>query len=226
MKQLLLFVLSLFLLLPLCGCSQDIAMIPGSSSEQVPAVETTSETPAKSINTITCAALTDREELLASAIGDTYIFDYNVDGKFQYIRLWMKVYTFGNEVKDQYANMMDEINTSGTMIFSLSEPSEEEPGRIMFCAGSRSSTSGGSKSETIDVPYIQNNSEYGEAFGISNVTLPSSAETALAYVRSYSGDINNSLSDMFLNDYKNQLNQIANDDLVYIFGCTFYTNKS
>jgi hypothetical protein len=97
---------------------------------------------------------------------------------------------------------------------------------LTLCAGSHSSsTSNTRQSEYGELPDIQPGGEYGQADAVSSIALPSSGETALAYVRSYSGELDDAMDDSFFKDYENHLDQIAQDDLTYVFGCTFYTDK-
>ena len=148
-----------------------------------------------------------------------------MDENYQYVGLWVRAYAFGKEVEDQYTDMLHETYPSGTLIFSLHESPEEESARITLCAGSYSQYSDGSQSVTGLLPYIKNDAAVGEAYGVPSITLPSSGNTTLAYVRSYSGDFDDGIDFKFFIDYRTQLHQIANDDLTYVFGCTFYTEK-
>lgn len=230
--------ISLALVLSLCGCVQAPAPNTAPSPTQVPAIEDASAapsatptampsaTPTAAPNTITSVTLTGREELLASALlGNTFVFDYNVDETYKYVRLWMKAYTFGEETTGQYRDMLFETGPGGTMVFSLRDQYEDSPAQITFSAGTYSANSSSRKTENGDLPYIPNDGYSGTAYAVPSITLPASGETALAYARRYSGDTGDPVSGMFFKDYANNLDQIASDDLTYVFGCTFYTEK-
>lgn len=234
MKKVFFAAISLALVLSLCSCVQAPASNTGPSPTQTPAIEDASAAPSvpptampgATPNTITSVSLTDREALLASALlGNTFVFDYNVDETYRYVRLWIKAYAFGEEITDQSHDMLFETGPGGTMVFSLRDQNEDAPAQITFSAGTYSANSSSRKTENGDLPYIPNDGYSGEASAVSIITLPASGETALAYERRYSGDTGDPVSGTFFKDYANNLDQIAGDDLTYVFGCTFYAEK-
>ncbi|HYE84674.1 MAG TPA: hypothetical protein VEG39_21235 [Clostridia bacterium] len=179
-------------------------------------------------NTITEAQLTDKEKILLSIGSSKYfVFDFKVDSKYKWAKVWVDKYEHGKKAEE-----------SGTLMADLSEGEE---GMIIAAVrgnGARINdwvlavNSGGalSKAESKNVYEVEEDSAYASVMSSNKSKIDiKDKELVLAsacYTVSQEGESSlSSFSNGFYDDPEAHMEEIAEYDIVYLLKCRFYNTE-
>ena len=194
MKRAVLFGLALALAMVLFGC--------GSSTGSVGPVN-----------------LTDREKLFLSALSDKpFVFEYSLDtGKYPWMTVWVEEYRHGEKTDIEDVNMSCGTEAGGMLMLTM----PRTDGDAVMNAAISQSTALFTRNDFIpDLAESAKKSScsWGE---FPAAQIPESGKAPLVILR-YNGEGSFVvLSDTFYRDYENHIDEISDDDTVYIIGCTF-----
>lgn len=167
-------------------------------------------------NTISSSDLTEREEvLLASTSDQSFVFDFNVDGTYKQVNLWVEKYEFGKKVGEPLAGIGVGVEKKGTIIFSTPKMSNKNELMFNISVDGNGLASGGSGLEIVKKNLTK----------ISGSRLmkdhPISGKLVLAAI-CYSKETSmQSLSDDFYTDADRNIDEIRDYDVVYLVRSEF-----
>lgn len=172
-------------------------------------------------NTITPVEFTDREKVLASVTGDkNFMFEYNVDDSYGWMTLSVDKYEFGKKSERPIAQVSGGITGEGFLVLSVDEPSNAEQHPIIR-------VDIGTTNEECTVSHhmedvAENIDTAAKSWGPNPLSEISVDEKAvLACLRYINRDSMSTLSDEFFSNPDSHLDEIADDDIVYVFSCEF-----
>ena len=180
------------------------------------------------INTISGAQLTDKEKIFLSVGSKNYfVFDFSVDKKYKWVKVWIDRYEHGNKVTG-----------SGSLLTSLSAGEE---GMIiatlrrdenMTNEWTLAINSGGALSQAESKQEYKSKANLPFSSVISSSGLRVSIEdkeiilgSACYKASQEEGSIVSSLSQGFYTNPEAHMEEIAEYDLVYLLKCRFYDTE-
>ncbi|MBU6081201.1 hypothetical protein [Allobacillus halotolerans] len=97
-------------------------------------------------NTLSVAELTERENaILATTADKSFVFDFETDGEYKEVSVWLEKYEAGELVDDRLSEITTNINENGSIIFSNTKSNNTEK-QQPFAIGIGSDGSTGSTS--------------------------------------------------------------------------------
>lgn len=165
------------------------------------------------VNTISETKLTEREQaILTTTANQSFIFDFNVDGKYKNIKLWVEKYESGKLV-GELNNISTEIKDKGSIIFTTSQTMEES-NQALFAVSvhNNGSTSTIWNSET--TPKGELSTVWGSN-SLDNISITDQMVLAsICYSSSQDGV--SSLSSDFYRDADKHMNELKDYEVVYL----------
>lgn len=172
-------------------------------------------------NTITPVELTDREKLIASVTGDkNFMFEYNVDDSYGWMTLKVDKYEFGEKSERPIAMLSSGMTGEGFLVLSVDEPSDAEKHpiiRVDIGAANEECTASHHMEDVAE--NIDTTAKSWGANPLSEISVDEKA--VLACLRYINRDSMSPLSDEFFSNPDSHLDEIADDDIVYVFSCEF-----
>jgi hypothetical protein len=170
-------------------------------------------------NSVGPLKLTDREELLISALSErSFVFEYDLDtGKYSWIMVWVEEYQNGEKTESEDMNMSCGAESKGMLILTI----PRSDGEVTMNAAVSQASALYTRSDLIPdmAESVKKSScSWGE---FPATMIPESGKAPLAILRYNGADGFTVLSDAFYRDYENNIDEISDDDTVYIIGCTF-----
>ena len=163
--------------------------------------------------------LTDREKLLLSALSDkSFVFEYSLDTeKYPWMTVWVEEYRNGEKMDDEDVEMSCGAVAGGTLILTMPRTDGDA---VMNAAISQSNPRITRDDLIPDLAESAKSSScsWGE---FPAAQIPESGKVPLVILRYNGEDRFVVLSDAFYRDYENHIDEIRDDDTVYIIGCTF-----
>ena len=78
-------------------------------------------------NTLSVAELTERENaILATTADKSFVFDFETDGEYKEVSVWLEKYEAGELVDDRLSEITTNINENGSIIFSNTKSNNRE----------------------------------------------------------------------------------------------------
>lgn len=170
---------------------------------------------------INFVSLSDSEDYLVSAVSDIYYrFKFTLPQADTWLSVWVDEYRFGEKT----ARVMEtcgQIDKTGTIIFALPYIDADYPITSILQVDS-----GGTLCRQY-ATLSQDIKGFHTRGGGLNVKrdIPASADTYLACLRYSNKTAVMFLSDEFYADYKGNIGEIADQDITYILGCSFYNEQ-
>ncbi|MEK3766179.1 hypothetical protein [Solibacillus sp. FSL K6-4121] len=171
-------------------------------------------------NTISVAALTDRENAILSSITDqSFVYDFNTEKEYKEVSVWIERYESGNLAENKIAELTMEVEGEGSIIFSTSKTnssSKEMPFSITI--SNNESVSSIYASDTNSKNLDNMSSVWGNFRG-DNISIAD--EVVLGSI-CYSNDGRmNSLTAEFYQDVNGHINEIEKYEVVYLLKANF-----
>lgn len=82
-------------------------------------------------NIISAAELSERENaILSTTANQSFVFDFNVDGKYKEASVWVEKYESGKLVNDSISGIKSDIKENGSIIFTTSIHGDDQKQQI------------------------------------------------------------------------------------------------
>lgn len=175
-----------------------------------------------SVNTLSEAELTEREkEILSTTADKSFVFDFDVDGTYKEVSVWVEKYESGKRVGDQNNHFTTELKdkgTKGTIIF-VSKTIENQS---MFTVGVNYD-GGISSSSSLETITEDGSEGYGIIWGSNpEKNIPIKGEMVLASIcYSNEKDGMSTISSDFYRDVDYHMNELKDYDIVYLLKSEF-----
>lgn len=180
--------------------------------------------PNKSVTKSSELQLDENQEQLELDYTDmSFEFDFNVNGKYNGVSLWVEKYEFGEKVDDATNHVTAEIEGNGKIVFT----SVETSGGLQGGTKERFSISINSDKSDRKVNSIQgvlpnHEDNYSSSWGSNEAANnPITENMVLASICYSFEDGVTSPSSEFYNDLENNINEIKDIDEVYLLRCEF-----
>lgn len=174
----------------------------------------------KSDNTLSEAKLTEREKgILSTTTDKSFVFDFNVDSTYKKASVWIEKYEFGKRVGNQINHITTEIKDKGTLIFAISETTDN---KSMFTV-SINNDGGTSSSSSLEMITEDGRLEGFGSVGGSNLATNKiiKGEMVLASICYSKKASMRTLSPDFYRDVDRHINEIKDYDIVYLLKSEF-----
>ncbi|WP_318617548.1 hypothetical protein [Sporosarcina sp. YIM B06819] len=172
-------------------------------------------------NTISTVELTERENALLTITSDkSFVFDFNSNGEFKVVSVWVEKYEFGKFVNDKVSSISTPVEENGTIIFATSKADGRQKQQTFNIGisgnGSTGSVSGFDENAT-DVDKMS--SVWGD---FQEESKSIDGEVVLASI-CYSSDESgmSSLSTDFYKDIEGHMSELDEYDVVYLLKAQF-----
>lgn len=172
-------------------------------------------------NSIAVAKLTDREaSILSTMTEQSFVFDFNVDGEYEEVSVWVEKYEFGQLVKDSIGELTTMVEESGSIIFTIPKTAGESSEKV-FNIGV--GDEGGSSSMTSVDKEAANLTEMSSVWGdFSERKTVNEKETVLAGIAYSSSDSGmSSISTDFYDDMEGNMDELEEYDVAYVLKVKF-----
>ena len=174
------------------------------------------------LNTIVDAELTDRETgILSTTSNQSFVFDFNIEGEYKEVSVWIEKYEFGKLVDEPIAHLTSEILNNGSIIFTIIESNAIE-NQTLFNIGVNSNGGTGSI-KTSDIVSIKGTEDRSIVWGnISGEMDVTNEQMVLASI-GFSWDASSmvSFSSEFYRDNERRINELENHEVVYLLRSKF-----
>jgi hypothetical protein len=172
-------------------------------------------------NVVEIVELTQKEKLLVSALSDqTAVFEYRLDGKtYKWLSMWAQRYEYGEHKETIELHPACEVIKGGNIILSLFREVEDVSPQMLNIFIMQE---GMISSQFNALPDIAAVSEQGRAMQTAKlVEIPDSGNVVLMVIHTPGEHGVSPLSESFLTDYENRIDEISAYGIAYVVGCTF-----
>jgi len=171
-------------------------------------------------NSLFVSELTEREDTILSIASDkSFVFDFNIDSEYKEASVWIEKYEAGKLVDDRLGHLTTEVEQSGSIIFTLSENTNENNNSFHIGIGTNENVTSINVSDT-DLNDLESMaSVWGST---SEKVAVDNGEAVLANI-SYSDDENgmHSLTTDFFEDAAGHMDELEEYDVAYLLKAEF-----
>ena len=202
MKKFLLTMLVALLIMTLLACQKDP---PKKTNQKV---------------TLTVTNLSEREKAILSLFSNDYaIFDFNQEGEYKKVSVWIEKYKSGDLVKDYEGKLTTEVEKSGSIMFAKSRGDDEGNQPIIHVGiGDHN----GSLASEFEVDSLEVNQMSSVWSYTDENTVPKDGRVTLASLcYSRNEDRNDTLRSDFYKDPEGHINELKQFDIVYLLKAEF-----
>lgn len=171
-------------------------------------------------NSLSVSELTEREDAILSIASDkSFVFDFNIDSEYKEASVWIEKYEAGKLVDDRLAHLTTEVEQSGSIIFTLSENTNENNNSFNIGVGTDENLTSINVSDTDLTGLESMASVWGST---SEKVAIDNGEAVLANI-SYSDDENgmHSLTTEFFEDAAGHMDELEEYDVAYLLKAEF-----
>ena len=178
-------------------------------------------------NIISETQLTDREKVFLSAGNNQYfVFNFSVDDTYKWVKVWVERYEFGGKASNssELSAALSE-NKEGMILAEVSgfEKMKNNWTIVIDNGGATSIAESSQEYKTVE------DTSYSKVWGTNNskdISINDNEILLSSICYEYINKSNSisSLTDEFYNNPDENINEIANYDLVYLLKCKFYKN--
>lgn len=173
-------------------------------------------------NTIVGAELTDREKgILSTTSNQSFVFDFNIEGEYKKVSVWVEKYEFGKLVDEQIGPLTTEVMNNGSIIFTIIETDTIE-NQTLFNIGIISNGIGGSMS-TSNIVSTKGTEGRSIVWGNISEEMDVTNEQMVLASIGYSWDEGSmvSFSSEFYREIEHRNIELENHEVVYLLRSKF-----